>query len=116
MTDTLRKLLEKNLPAAMALDGMAKVERESGSATLPWVLRFAHEMEGKLAKNRHKGDREGWRKDDALALLKRLEDEVRELRDAVELRDTSERITGEAADVANFAMMIADVCGGLEPR
>lgn len=102
------------LGAAQALDGMARVERESGSKTLPWVLRFAHLMEGKLAANRHKGDREGWINDEPEALLKRLLEETDELRSALAEGRTKD-IPGEAADVANFAMMIADHADGLEP-
>jgi hypothetical protein len=108
----------KSLAAAMQLDGMAKVELESGSKTLPWVLRFAHEMEKKLALNRHKGDRGGWLNDSADSLFMRLRVEVEELAKALEPDGSSASavfITGEAADVANFAMMIADVVGGLEP-
>jgi NTP pyrophosphatase (non-canonical NTP hydrolase) len=75
-------------------------------------------MEAKLEENRHKGDREGWQRDHARALFIRLQEELKELELAidrpVELRRSHE-IRSEAADVANFAMMIADVAGGLEP-
>lgn len=87
--------------------------------TLLW---FAEAMEAKLRKNDHKG---GWlgpefTTDDA---MKRLGQEADELRSELaadcrrgccpspEHRLTPEaiqRIVGECADVANFAMMIAD--------
>ena len=90
------------------------------SATWPWVLAFARRMEAKLEQNRHKGDREGWQKDSANALLRRLSDELDELKAAVARPlINSERqiaIADEAANVANFAMMIADVAGDLQPR
>ena len=103
------------------------------SATRPWVDAFADEMEAKLAENRHKGDRAGWAEMNPAWLLARLEDEVRELRAAIAYmprcgcRSVSECyhfkrmaepgvIRRECADVANFAMMIADVAGGMRPK
>lgn len=91
------------------------------SPTWPYVLAFAIRMEAKLEKNRHKGNREGWLKDDPDDLSSRLKQELVELDDAVFHEDWAqdsegrERIANEAADVANFAMMIADVCGGVKP-
>lgn len=89
---------------------------------------FADLMEAKLRENDHKG---GWDECDVDWLLTRMDEESRELtkcrfeeaRAIVgvgplmitrEGRDSARRqIGGEAADVANFAMMIADVCGAL---
>ena len=96
------------------------------SPTWPYVLAFAKRMEAKLAKNRHKGDRDAWMKDDGSALFARLEEEVDELQESLRLCRNSIRIgnvvaferqgiINEAADVANFAMMIADKFGGCEP-
>lgn len=104
------------------------------STTRPWVDAFADEMEAKLAENRDKGDRDGWAIEPARWLLSRLKEEVAELEVALDkpagacgcrtvdecrhighFRD-EEEILGECADVANFAMMIADVAGGLEPE
>lgn len=93
------------------------------SPTWPYVLAFAIRMEAKLEKNRHKGDREGWIKDDPEDLISRLKQELVDLETEVEHRiepgvvgvGSVESIAGEAADVANFAMMIADVCGGVKP-
>lgn len=83
------------------------------SRTLPVVLAFARRMEAKLAKNRHKGDRGGWLKDTPSALLRRLKVETNELEKAIQSNSCGD-IANEAADVANFAMMIADVCGGVQ--
>lgn len=70
---------------------------------------FAEKMEAKLRKNDHKG---GWLDCDPLWLRMRMEEEMSELhREMVRLqigRSTPERVVNEAADVANFAMMIAD--------
>lgn len=82
-------------------------------------------MEAKLLENEHKGD---WKHEPFTFLLNRMEEELQELRDAVmeSLMEAIERANGEftdeertriireAADVANFAMMIADNTGGLE--
>jgi NTP pyrophosphatase (non-canonical NTP hydrolase) len=83
----------------------------------PEIVAFANLMEAKLRANDHKG---GWRNDRAADLHSRLLEEAEELFDALNWRSAflgaadPERIGSEAADVANFAMMIADVCGALD--
>jgi NTP pyrophosphatase (non-canonical NTP hydrolase) len=81
------------------------------------VLTMALLMEGKLRENDHKT---GWKAEDPAWLLERLQEEVDELGDA--MREAAARpdsaaakrdVGREAADVANFAMMIADRLGGL---
>lgn len=77
-------------------------------------------MERKLAAN--DGVKCGWRDEDWVVLYERLQVEVAELlrallawrhdRDDAGARDT---VLSEAADVSNYAMMIADVCGALPP-
>ena len=78
----------------------------------PEVAAFAQAMEAQLRANDHKP---GWKDEDRGDLMERLHDEVGELE--VELVYRGSRRPGlvlkEAADVANFAMMVADVCGGL---
>lgn len=81
----------------------------------PVVQAFAQRMESKLRANDHRG---GWDSESTEWLLARLYEEVAEL--ALELNryddppaTRASRIAHEAADVANFAMMLADVCGGL---
>lgn len=74
---------------------------------------FADQMEKKLSQNDHKG---GWQNCDFKYLLKRLKEEQTEVEDALKLRGTTffgtvlkdKEIIDECADVANFAMMIAD--------
>ena len=89
------------------------------STTWPLVLEFAKRMEAKLEKNRHKGNREGWLGDDIDDLLDRLREETVELDTAicighVRMNESlnapfmAQQIADEAADVANFAMMISD--------
>jgi hypothetical protein len=70
----------------------------------PEVLRFAQVMEARLRDNDHKG---GWENESDSYLLRRLDEETTELQRAV-FGMTDEYIIMEAADVANFAMMIAD--------
>lgn len=77
------------------------------------VREFARAMEAKLVANDHKG---GWRGDSAPDLHKRLVEESAELKEALhDLKTSKQTILHEAADVANFAMMIADVRGALFP-
>ena len=71
---------------------------------------FACDMKNKLAKNRHK---EHWGNYDYRYMLDRIEEELTELYQAV-LDGNPEDIIQECADVANFAMMIADNAGALE--
>lgn len=89
------------------------------SGTLPFVLQFALRMEAKLEANRHKGDREGWIRDDPQALFERLKQEAAELEREilvgfVRMHEPAnapfhaDKLANEAADVANFALMIAD--------
>lgn len=78
----------------------------------PEVLAFAKVMEERLRANDHKP---GWKTDSWEYLQQRLIGEARELRECCESATaTPSTIGGEAADVANFAMMVADVCGALD--
>lgn len=81
---------------------------DKGSPTWPHVLQFAELMEHKLDQKRHKGDREGWLKDSPWALYNRICDEMVELKNALQCVGSHNAIM-ECADVANFAMMVADV-------
>jgi len=82
------------------------------------VLWFAGAMERKLRANDHKG---GWRQCELGYLSKRLHEEANELSRVLRalkhekqkvrhdgLHDHAREVVAEAADVANFAMMIAD--------
>ena len=74
-------------------------------------------MQHKLDKNRDKGD--DWTDMEMGYLLGRLEEEVKEIKDAF-VKNKSVRediafdVACECADVANFAMMIADKLGELD--
>ena len=70
----------------------------------PSVLWFAGQMETKLRENEHKGN---WTTRPDGDLLVDLEGEVVELEDSIALQTNPTEIIKEAADVANFAMMIA---------
>jgi NTP pyrophosphatase (non-canonical NTP hydrolase) len=67
---------------------------------------FAERMECKLQLNDHKPH---WRNLGLDYLMCRLKDEVAELEDAIASGGTRNQRADEAADVANFAMMIADI-------
>lgn len=69
------------------------------------VLWFAQAMERELQANDHKSH---WSGCEVTYLLRRLRDEMGELDRALSNGAPSERIISEAADVANFAMMVAD--------
>lgn len=88
----------------------------------PEVQRFALLMEEQLRKNDHKG---GWQHELAADLFTRIKDETEELGDALRRgpgtpnpfgpydKPARKRIGHEAADVANFCMMVADVVGAI---
>lgn len=123
-----RKLPEY-VAAVQALEG-ALPESPSASPAEPsgWrpeVRAFADLMEAQLRANDHKP---GWKNDSDLDLFERLGEESAELLAALHrhakrlswgdhwvMEDTAPRVGREAADVANFAMMIADVVGALPP-
>lgn len=100
---------------------------EDAQAPTSWrwqVGEFAKLMEGQLAANDHKG---GWSMESPVTLFARLHEAAAELHDAFRfLPETSSesgadvfaewrrKVGKEAADVANFAMMIAENCGALE--
>ena len=93
-------------------------------AVRPAVNWFAQRMEEKLAINDHKG---GWGKCDIDWLIERIRTELEELEtvygfrkvdwgrsacEGVQFVDVSnEAIIKECADIANFAMMVADRFG-----
>jgi len=62
---------------------------------------FAQQMEQQLKANDHKG---GWDNCSMQYLLERLEEETHELTAC----SNEEQVIQECADIANFAMMIAD--------
>ena len=81
-------------------------ELEQQLAVRPEVRWFALQMEKQLKANDHKP---GWRDDDFEYLMQRLSEEVNELGQAHGNDITAAvEIIREAADVANFAMMVAD--------
>lgn len=95
-----------------------------GQPDLRWrreIVAFADLMERELRENDHKG---GWAAEHYRHLFHRMQEETDELALAIYaripwsrvqyLKDPDPVLVGsEAADIANFAMMIADVCGAL---
>jgi len=69
------------------------------------IKEFGKEMQGKLDFHSDKG-RLGWRDKDIEIMVKWLDNEVKELNDA--LSESPENLRKECADVANVAMMIWD--------
>lgn len=69
------------------------------------VLKFAQWMEKKLQENDHKG---GWETMETDWLIGRIDEELCELRRKVKEEAPNRHIARECADIANFAMMIAD--------
>lgn len=77
----------------------------------PEVAAFAQLMEQKLRENDHKG---GWADDPASALVERVVEEAAELAEEWGSPRPSFYTVWEAVDVANMAMMVADVLGGVD--
>lgn len=71
----------------------------------PEIKQLVDAMRYKLRKNAHKGR---WEDLDVPGALKRLREEVDELEEALS-RDSQIEIILEAADVANFALMIVNI-------
>ena len=72
---------------------------------------FAEEMEKQLQANEHKGD---WRDCDSSFLMKELQRNYDELW-TLQFNDKT-NILRRCANIANFAMMMADNWGGLMER
>lgn len=109
-----RAILAGALEDAVERAVKAEKERDELDSTASFVLRpevaaFAMLMEERLLLNDHKA---GWKNDDLLALVARLHDETSKL--VRRAWGSRPKIGGDAADVANFAMMIADVSGALD--
>lgn len=95
------------------------------AAWRPEVVAFANLMEAQLRANDHKP---GWKRDYSGDLIRRLREETEQLAEGLDhaaMADYSDRgarvyhdpkqiAAKRTAHVANFAMMIADVCGALE--
>ena len=77
---------------------------ENARAVGPAVAQFAAHMRRKLLENTHKGP---WRELSSDYLMTLMADEMDELEEALEKGDPK-AIIDECADVANFAMFIAD--------
>jgi len=85
------------------------MENNNRQGCRPVVKWFAEQMEAALKRNDHKS---GWLNDDWDELHDRILDETKELyRECGKFSKDEEKIIKEAADVANFAMMIADKFG-----
>lgn len=72
---------------------------------VPDLQRFFDAMVYKLRRNAHKGR---WEDLDVTNALERLREEVNELHESV-LAGSSMEITMEAADCANFALIVANI-------
>ncbi|MCY1649110.1 3'-5' exoribonuclease [Caulobacter sp. SL161] len=102
--------------AKLVQEARRQLVAAEGPAWRPEVVAFADLMEQQLRANDHKG---GWKGDTSDALYQRLLEEAEELSQALAWRSAlfgdadPDRIGREAADVANFAMMIADASGAL---
>lgn len=86
----------------------------------PSVQKFAEQMEAKLREHDTDKGRTGWRDEDVDYLAQRLVEEARELAEAIGGRckacshpiftySTAEEAIQEAVDVANMAMMVAEI-------
>lgn len=90
---------------------MVKLTDEKEIALDEVLTRFRTYMSMKLTQNLSKGGPEGWRYEKVSYLVERLEEEVKELKTLLLDNPTAYEVIHEAADVANFAMMIADNIG-----
>lgn len=89
-----------------AIDRMTVVpEGDLPLEVRPEVAWFAEQMELQLRANDHKG---GWQGHESGELFDRLHEETDELAECLGDNEYTEDTVKEAADVANFAMMLAD--------
>lgn len=102
-------IFEKTYQPATVSPSGSEAWVSEGVVLRPVVKWFAEQMELALIKNDHKN---GWLNDDWDELYDRIKDEMKELyKECGKFTKDEEKIISEAADVANFAMMIADKFG-----
>jgi len=77
------------------------------------LLPFVALMRAELHANSGKGDRPGWLRMSTDTCLLEIYYHLAKLQKAVR-KEAGNAICEHAADVANMAMMLADICGGLE--
>jgi len=83
------------------------------------IQKFSEIMNNRLVQRQEKYGGDTWKEASINGLFQHLESEVKELAEALDYGSGDSNITRkaviarEAADVANMAMMIVDVCGGL---
>ena len=79
----------------------------------PWLRRFAETMEQQLRENDWKGD---FQEMDFGDLLHRIDEELEELKTALNMGATTADVVKEAADVANFLAALARLGWSAEER
>lgn len=84
-----------------------------GSGLRPEVLAFARAMNAKIEGHNHDRGEYGWRTAPPARLADWLRDYYYGLLGALDRGAPPDEVLSKAANVANLAMMIADVCGGL---
>lgn len=77
------------------------------------VKKFAELMDIRINVKQEKYGGDTWKEASPQGLLNHLKEEVQELQDALNASNINNAMI-EATDVANLAMMIVDVCGGLK--
>ena len=108
LKDQVVQYIENSPRRWKTAEELPEADSLGGFDVRPQVLWFAQQMEAKLQANDHKG---GWENESIHSLIGRLGQEWRELHDALfpPWKRDPERVAEEAADVANFTMMIAGV-------
>jgi len=115
--------LENDVPVWMADFALRMLQRERARRPQDFDVARSHDyddvlqpfltlMRKELDANSRKGDRPGWLAMDANALLLEVYWHTAKLSAAVKNND-GPAIIEHSADVANMAMMVLDVCGGL---
>ena len=94
---------------ARASDDLVRAAYKALSYLRPEVRWFAAQMEKTLRRNDHKG---GWGDEQEGELLRRLAEELAELSeatvdDSLGVLDAADAVVAEAADVANYALMVS---------
>jgi hypothetical protein len=79
------------------------------SPTAKHVLAFAELMEAQLEKNRYRGDRDGWLKQNEGEHLKAVESNLDQIERCLEAGGSNESMRKHVADAANRLMMLLDV-------
>lgn len=111
LSPELRKILAVQLAVILREQGLVQYIIPASAGVGEEVARFAASMKFRLDQNNNKDGNDGtpgWKESNPTWLSMMADDKAIALNDAVQTGKPAEEVVKKAADLANFAMMVAD--------